>query len=238
MTNRVVIVTPTYNERENIKRHITTILKQGIPNLSIIIVDDNSPDGTAEIVRSCAASLPVTLIHRPKKAGIGSAYINGFQKAIRMGADFIFEMDADGSHQPETLPAFLNSARNADLVVGSRRIPGGSVRGWNTRRNLQSKAASLFAQRLLNLHTLDVTSGFRCWRSSVFKKIPLNQIRSNGYSFQLEILWWCERLGFSVKEIPIHFVDRRHGKSKLSPKEIFLFFSTVARLKFNAPPTN
>lgn len=234
----IYIIIPTYNEAGNIEKLLKTINTQNIPNLNIIIVDDNSPDKTARIAIEISKQLKlkVSTIERPSKQGIGSAYITGFKKAISEDADLVFEMDADLSHDPNMISNFIEESKNADAVTGSRRVEGGDVKGWNARRNIQSKVASGFARALLRLKTKDVTTGYRCYRSEVLKKIPLDKIKSNGYAFQLEILWWCEKLGFKIKEIPISFIDREHGKSKLSWIEIIKFFTTLARLLFKKTP--
>lgn len=237
---KTTIIIPTYNEAKNISRLITAISEQKIPNLNIIIIDDNSPDGTAKIVEGIQANSPthtITLISRPQKQGLGSAYILGFNKALENKSSLIFEMDADFSHDPQMIPKLIKTAQTADVIIGSRRITGGNVTGWNMRRNIQSRAAAFIARAALKLKTKDVTSGFRCYRKSVLKKIPLKNITSQGYAFQVEILWWCEKLGFSVKEIPITFIDRTHGRSKLSSLEMLKFFTTLLRLSFTPSPS-
>lgn len=281
MTNqKTIIIIPTYNEANNITALLQQIFALNVHHLSVVIIDDNSLDGTQDIVKALQKKYPINLIERPKKLGIGSAYIAGFDFALSQGADLIFEMDADGSHDPKMIPHFIHSLLSSgggisflerglseagsvrpllflgrgrtdpvsrqcresrvpqpkneipppSLIIGSRRIPGGNVAGWDKRRNAQSALASWCARTLLRLNTNDVTSGFRCYRADVLKTIPLKKITSNGYSFQVEILWWCERLGFTVKEIPIHFIDRKHGKSKLSISERIKFFITLLRL--------
>lgn len=238
-TGKTTIVIPTYNEADNIESLLDRIFSLHIPQCSVLIVDDNSPDGTAQKATTIAATnnYSAEILKRAGKLGLGSAYIAGFKHALEQGADRIFEMDADGSHSPDVLPKMIELSQTHDLVIGSRRVSGGNVTGWNTRRNLQSVAAASCARTLLGLHSHDVTAGFRCYRSEVLKKIPLNKIQSNGYAFQLEILWWVEKLGFSVKETPITFIDRQFGKSKLSHTEILKFFQTLFRLTFQKPTT-
>lgn len=232
-SHKIFIVIPTYNEKENIKNLIGKIFQQGILNLNIIVVDDNSPDGTGNILDTLVAKTSVRVIHRSNKLGIGSAYINGFNLALQNGADLIFEMDADLSHDPAALCHFLTAIENgAEVIVGSRRIPGGKIIGWGLSRILMSRGATQFSRLILGLKTFDVTSGFRCYKREVLEKIKIDTIKSNGYAFQEEILWRCEKYGFKIKEVPIVFVDRSRGKTKLSFMEVINFFITVLRLKF------
>lgn len=235
-----IIVIPTYNEAENIEKLIKKIFSLKIDGLEIIIVDDNSPDGTADIVdriqnadnriHDCHYS-QIHLIKRSKKTGLGSAYITGFKKALDIGADYIFEMDADFSHDPDDLPTLLQAAQTADLVIGSRKIPGGKIIGWGWNRKLTSNGAMWFSRLLLKLKTKDVTSGFRCFRRRVLETIPLDEIKSNGYAFQEEMLYRVQKAGFKIAETPVTFIDRRAGKSKLSKKDIIEFFLIILKLK-------
>ena len=224
------IIIPTYNERENIAELCERIFKNNPADVGIIFVDDNSPDGTAEIILVLAQKYPIVLIQRTVKLGLGSAYIAGFKRALANGADLIMEMDADLSHAPEDVARLIQAAQDADLVIGSRRVSGGKITGWNKRRHFTSAAATWFARLMLGLKTYDVTAGFRCYRRQVLEKINLNKIKSNGYAFQEEMLFLVERLGFHVKEIPVTFNDRARGKSKLSFRDIAEYFLTMARL--------
>ena len=227
------IILPTYNEAENLANLVAAIFKLQINNLNIIIIDDNSNDGTGKIADKLAEQYPLSVIHRQDKLGLGSAYIAGFKKALAQGADLIFEMDADFSHNPKDIPRLIHQAKMGyDLVIGSRRIAGGDVRGWSRRRNLQSKAAMAFARFILNLKTKDITAGFRCFNSRALKKINLYKIKSNGYAFQEEMVYLSEKRNFKIKEIPVTFIDRQFGKSKLSLKDVVEFFITIFRLKF------
>jgi len=230
-----IIIIPTYNESKNIERLLTKIFSLNIPNLEVIIVDDNSPDGTSQIVQKLTTSttlqLTTHLITRPSKLGLGSAYLTGFQKALSLGADYIFEMDADFSHDPDDIPRLLAAAQNADLVIGSRKVPGGKIVGWNFWRKFMSNGAMWLSRLFLGLRPHDVTAGFRCFKRRVLETIPLDEIRSNGYAFQEELLYRTQKLGFTIFEIPVTFIDRQKGKSKLSKKDIMEFFSIIIKLK-------
>lgn len=229
---KTVIVIPTYNESENIERLIRSIFALRIPGLEILVVDDASPDGTARIVQKLQDTFDIHLLQREGKLGIGSAYIAGFKKALSLGADLIFEMDADFSHDPHDLPQMIQKAKDADLVIGSRKIKGGNIIGWGLTRKLMSNGAMWFSRTILSLKTKDVTAGFRCFRRSVLETLNLDAIHSNGYAFQEELLYKTEQAGFSVAEIPVTFVDRQEGKSKLSKKDIWEFFLVMLKLKF------
>jgi len=228
------IILPTYNEKDNLTDLIEAILNLQIFNLHIIIVDDNSPDGTGRIADQLSQTHPgVSVIHREGKMGLGSAYIAGFKRALAVGADLIFEMDADFSHNPKEIPNFIKAIQEGyDVVVGSRRIPDGGILNWGIARNIMSKGAMWFSRLVLGLKTKDVTSGYRCYSQKVIKAINWGQIKSNGYSFQEETIFRCEKMSFKVKEIPIVFRDRVKGKSKLSKTEILNFFLTIIRLRF------
>ncbi len=227
------IVIPTYNEVENIEKLMQQIFALNIEQLNIIIVDDNSTDNTGQLADKLSQYYPITVIHRQSKLGLGSAYIIGFKKAFSLGAEIIFEMDADFSHNPKDLPTMIAAiSQGYDVVIGSRRIQGGNVEGWNWWRNLQSQAAMTFAKIILGLKTKDLTAGYRCYRVSALKQINLDKIKSNGYAFQEEMIYLCEKLNFKIKEIPVTFVDRQFGRSKLGLKDIVEFFITILRLRF------
>ena len=232
---KTLVVIPTYNERENIEMILMRILNLGVPDLHVLVVDDASPDGTGHFVDafSCANPGVVQVIHRTEKSGIGSAYLAGFRYGIDHGFEVMCEMDADGSHDPGTLPSLIEkiSSDSADVVIGSRRVRGGEIVGWGPHRHMMSHAAMLFARLALGLQTRDVTSGFRCYRTSVVKQLLHRTIRSNGYAFQEETVFYCEKLGFRIQEVPIVFKDRTKGNSKLSWKDIFEFFATIQRLR-------
>lgn len=228
----IFIIIPTYNEGENIEKLIKKIFNLGIQNLNVAIVDDNSSDGTGKKADELAKNFPVKVIHRPQKSGLGSAYKEGFKYALENGADLIFEMDADFSHSPQEIPNFIKTIKEGhDVVIGSRRIKGGKIIGWNIFRKFSSWGAMTISRVILNLKIYDVTSGFRCYKRKVLESIDLDKINSNGYAFQEEMIYLCEKKGFKIKEIPIIFFDRKFGKSKLSKKEIVEFFINLSKLK-------
>ncbi|MBP9694945.1 MAG: polyprenol monophosphomannose synthase [Candidatus Magasanikbacteria bacterium] len=232
MKNTVIVI-PTYNELDNIEPLLKAIFSLDIPNLAVVIVDDRSPDGTAEAVRKMIPDYPIFLIERNKKMGLGSAYIAGFKKALAVGADIIFEMDADFSHDPRDIPKLIASITNgADLAIGSRRIPGGKIIGWNRRRRFTSRGATWISRLLLGIKTKDVTAGFRAFKKEVLLSFPLDDIQSNGYAFQEELLYRVEKAGFKIAEIPVIFTDRQKGKSKLGRAEIVDFFVSIFKLRF------
>lgn len=233
---KICIVIPTYNEAKNIEKLINKIFALNIPELEILVVDDNSPDDTGEVVNRLLTidySQKLHLIKRLGKLGLGSAYIAGFKKALDMNADYIFEMDADFSHDPDDIPRLIEKMQNADLVIGSRKIPGGKVIGWGWTRKFMSNGAMWFSRLLLGLKTKDVTAGFRCFSKKVLQTIPLAEIKSNGYAFQEELLYRTEKAGFKITEIPVTFIDRQEGKSKLNKKDIWEFFIRMIKLKIS-----
>lgn len=232
---RLLICTPTYNERDNIERFVAGVL-QWAPEANILIIDDASPDGTGEIADRIASSdSRVSVLHRKGKLGIGTAYIEAFQLGLDRGYDLIAEMDADLSHDPAHLPAFLDAfASGADLVVGSRNIPGGGVTGWGPGRHFLSKGGSLYSRTILGLSVRDLTSGYKAFRAAVLRDIDLKTIRSEGYSFQIELTFRTVKRGFNVKEVPIHFVDRRVGQSKMSSKIFLEAVGMVWKLRYEA----
>ncbi len=229
---QTTVIIPTYNERDNIVNLINDIFAQPIENLKVIVVDDNSPDKTAELVVPAQTIYPnLYLIKRYNKLGLGSAYVAGFKKALALGADLIIEMDADFSHDPKDLSRLIEVCTDGfHLAIGSRKIKGGKIVGWNWRRKLVSHGAMLLARTFLRLRTKDVTAGFRCYRREVLEKINLDTIKSNGYAFQEEMLFRTQKNKFHIKEIPVTFTDRKLGKSKLSNKDVYEFFITIFRL--------
>jgi dolichol-phosphate mannosyltransferase len=232
---KTVIVIPTYNETENIAQLIKQIFSLNIAHLNILVVDDNSPDQTAQLVKTLQANFPkrLHLITRPGKLGLGSAYIVGFNWALRQKADLIFEMDADGSHDYSDIPKLIQPLveNTADVTIGSRKIKYGKIIGWNIFRHLASWGAMAITRLILGLKTKDVTAGFRGYRRQVLTKLNLNKIKTNGYAFQEEMIWLCEKKNFRIKEIPVTFKDRQRGQSKLNYKDIIEFFITLVRLK-------
>ncbi len=216
-----LVVVPTYNEVENVSRLIPDILAQDA-GLDVLVVDDASPDGTARAVRELAAfGTRVHLLERAGKLGLGSAYSAGFRWAIAAGYPLVFEMDADFSHDPASLPAFLREAASADVVLGSRYLHGITVVNWPLRRLVLSVGANLYARLITGLPVKDCTGGFKCFRREVLSALPLDRIRSDGYSFQIEVTWHCWKRGFRIREIPIVFEDRRIGVSKMNKKIIW-----------------
>jgi len=199
---------------------------------NVIIVDDNSTDGTAEEVCRLADSYDIILISRHSKAGIGSAYIRGFKEALKT-SDIIFEMDADLSHEPESIPLFLNMFPSHDVVIGSRYIPGGRIENWGLYRKSVSHGGNYLARKLLGLEISDITTGYRAYKKEVLSDIRLDSVKSDGYAFQAEILYRVWEKGYKIKEIPIVFRDRNAGRSKLSKVELVYFFSMCSRIFFH-----
>jgi len=225
------IIIPTYNEVENLPTLIKAIADLDLP-IKIIVIDDNSPDGTGQLAQSLSKKFPVQVVSRKSKQGIGSAYILGFNLALEQGAKYIMEMDADWSHDPKDIPHLLEAVRQgADLAIGSRRVAGGEIIGWGPVRKLMSRGAMDFSRLVLGLKTKDVTAGFRCYRREILSSLTLNKINSSGYSFQEELVFLIEKKGGKIKEIPVIFKDRSRGKSKLSFWEVVRFFYVVLLLR-------
>jgi dolichol-phosphate mannosyltransferase len=233
VAERALVVVPTYNERENITRLITTVLAQD-ERLEVLVVDDGSPDGTGEIVEDMAARDPrVHVLHRPKKMGLGTAYIAGFKWALQHDYAYIFEMDADFSHDPGHLPQFLAAVQESDLVLGSRYRKGKvTVVNWPMTRLILSYTANLYARFVTGLPLDDSTGGFKCFRRSVLEGIDLDAVRSNGYAFQIEMSFRAWQKGFRITEIPIVFVDRTEGQSKMSKRIVREAIWMVWRLRW------
>jgi len=214
-------VLPTYNEAENIEaivRAALTELARATPDHRILVVDDNSPDGTGQIAdRLAAESDRVEVLHRTAKDGLGRAYLAGFERALAGGADLVLEMDSDFSHDPKDLPRLIEAASGADLVLGSRYVPGGGVVDWGLSRRLLSRGGSWYARRILRVPIRDLTGGFKCFRRQVLETLDLGDIDTYGYGFQIELTYRAIQAGFEVREIPIVFRDRERGTSKMSP---------------------
>jgi dolichol-phosphate mannosyltransferase len=229
------VVVPTYNERENIGALIKRILE--LQRFRILVVDDNSPDGTAAIVAEIARSEPrVGLLSRPGKLGLGTAYIAGFRRALAEGASYIYEMDADFSHDPRYLPDLLEATETRyDLTLGSRYVPGGGTTDWGAIRKFISRGGNIYARAILGLPVMDATGGFRCYRRRVLETLDLGMIHSNGYSFQIEMVYRAMQAGFSIGETPIIFPDRRIGRSKMSRRIVLEALMTVWRLRLGRP---
>jgi len=226
-----VVVIPTYNERENIGQVIGAVFASGA-GCDVLVVDDNSPDGTGQLVDELARSRPgLDVLHRPERLGLGSAYIDGFRRVLEKGYQRVFSMDADLSHDPRYLPEFLAAAQRYDVVVGSRYLTGVSVVNWPIWRLGLSLTANAYARMVTGLPVRDCTSGFQCFRAEVLRRIHLEAIRTNGYSFLIELKYRALRAGFTVGEIPIIFVDRRRGTSKITRREIYASIATVWKLR-------
>jgi dolichol-phosphate mannosyltransferase len=233
LPERSLVIIPTYNERENITKIIPAALAQD-ENLDVLIVDDGSPDGTGAIVDQMAAENPrVHALHRSGKLGLGTAYVAGFKWALKHDYEFIFEMDADFSHNPEVIPKFLAAIQNADLVLGSRYQNGQiNVVNWPMSRLFLSYSANIYARRVTGLQVFDATGGFKCFRRRVLEAIDLDDVRSNGYAFQIEMTFRAWKKGFRIVEIPIVFVDRTEGTSKMSKKIVREAVWMVWRLRW------
>jgi dolichol-phosphate mannosyltransferase len=216
---RATVCLPTYNERENLERMVRTLGAHGV---SVLVIDDNSPDGTGELADRLAQELDyVSVLDRERKEGLGPAYLAGFRHALASGAELILEMDCDFSHDPADVPRLIEATENADLVLGSRYVEGGSIRNWGLLRRMVSAGGSFYARAILGVDVRDLTGGFKCYRRAVLETIDLDAISSRGYAFQIETTYRAIRAGFRVVEIPIAFVDREQGGSKMS-KMIFL----------------
>jgi len=230
------LILPTYNEADNLE----TIVRAALPHLAdaspehrILVVDDNSPDGTGAIADRLAGELgEVEVLHRPGKGGLGRAYLAGFARALAGGADLLLEMDSDFSHDPADLPRLIAAAREADLVLGSRYVPGGGVTDWGVLRRALSRGGCLYAQLLLGLPVRDLTGGFKCFRREVLEALDLDGVAADGYGFQIELTYRAIRAGFRVTEVPIVFRDRRVGQSKMSARIALEAVWKVPALRF------
>ena len=226
-----MILMPTYNERDNLALLVPAILEVHSA-LDILIVDDGSPDGTGELAESFAKHTDrVRVLQRGSKQGLGTAYVAGFRYALANRYEYIVQMDADFSHRPDDLPRLLRAAEEADLVIGSRNVPGGRVENWSLVRRFISKGGSLYARSLLGLSIKDCTGGFKCFHRSVLEKLDLDNVRSNGYGFQVEINHLCHRAGFRIVEVPIVFPDRTAGQSKMSMRIVVEAAGLVWKLR-------
>lgn len=229
---KIYIIIPTYNEAENLERIIGEILSLHL-SLNIIVVDDNSPDGTGVIAENLSQrDSRINVIHRARKAGLGTAYVEGFKQALDKHADLIFEMDADFSHDPNDIQSFIEAIKSADLVIGSRYLHGVRVLGWRFRRLFVSKMANIFVSHIMvNPKINDYTAGYRCYRRKVLESIDLNHIRSDGYAFQIEMTYRTFQKGFKVTEIPVIFKERASGESKISRYVVWEAFWMTLRMR-------
>ena len=214
---RVAVIVPTYNERANLEQ-IASRLRTAVPDADLLVVDDNSPDGTGEAADKLAAGdARIHVLHRPAKAGLGSAYIAGFRWALERGFDVLVEIDADGSHQPQELPALLAALEaGADLVIGSRYVPGGTVLNWPKSREVLSRGGNTYARVMLGIKVRDATGGYRAFRATALRQVGLDEVESQGYCFQIDLALRVIRAGLTVVEVPITFVERTQGASKMS----------------------
>ena len=229
---RATVCLPTYNESENLEPIVRALGEQGV---SVLVIDDNSPDGTGELADRLAGELGyVSVLHRPRKEGLGPAYLAGFRRALADGAELILEMDCDFSHSPGDVARLVAAATDADLVLGSRYVPGGSIGNWGLVRLIVSAGGSLYARLLLGVGVRDLTGGFKCYRREVLEAIDLDAIHSKGYAFQIETTYRALRKGFRVVEVPITFVDREQGHSKMSRAIVLEAVWTVPALRLRA----
>jgi dolichol-phosphate mannosyltransferase len=215
---RIVVIVPTFNERENLATIVGRI-RSSVPEADVLVADDNSPDGTGRVADELAqADTQVRVMHRLGKEGLGAAYLAGFAWALQEGYDVVVEMDADGSHQPEQLPRLLDGLRTADLVLGSRWVPGGRTENWPKSRQLISQGGSAYTRLMLGVPLRDVTGGYRAFRADTLRGLDLHEVASQGYCFQIDLAWRALQRGMTVREVPITFVERTVGTSKMSRK--------------------
>jgi dolichol-phosphate mannosyltransferase len=232
--SKAFVVIPTYNEQDNLQRLIEQVLQQDA-SLQVLVVDDNSPDGTGQLADELARTNDrINVLHRPGKLGLGSAYRDGFRCAMQLGADLLIEMDADFSHDPSILPIFLEQIKDHDLVIGSRYLNGISVVNWPLRRLMLSYGANWYTRLVTGLTIMDCTSGFKCFRRSLIELIDLDRVKSDGYSFQIEMHFRSAELGARITEVPIIFIDRRAGQSKMSKRIVREAVLMVWKLKLGS----
>lgn len=230
---KTLIIVPTYNEIENLPELVSQIHGE-VPHAHILVVDDNSPDGTGALADSLAAAdARVHVMHREGKLGLGTAYIAGFKWALARDYERVFEMDADFSHQPKYLPTFLEKAEEADLVLGCRYMKGGGTEDWTFMRRMISKGGNLYARVVMGLRFKDLTGGFKCFRREVLERLDLEAVRSKGYAFQIELTYRAHLAGFKIAEVPIIFPDRKLGQSKMSGRIVREAMLNVVKLRFD-----
>ena len=232
---KTIVVIPTYDEIKNVAPMAKAVLGAGVPNLELLFVDDNSPDGTGDAIEALMKTEPrIRCLHRAGKEGLGRAYVAGFAKALELGADLVIQMDCDFSHDPKDIQRLVEAATKADLVIGSRYVPGGSTPGWPFKRRLISRAGGLFIRMVTGMPLRDPTGGFKCWRASTLRKIDFATVGSKGYSFQLEMNHRTWKAGCVIREIPITFTDRVEGYSKITPGIATESIKIALRLRFAA----
>ncbi len=235
---RVVVVIPTYNERGNIEILVKKIVALDVPNLRIMVVDDNSPDGTGSVAEQLSGMYPISVVHRAHKEGIGPAYISAFQEIIRnRSADIIIQMDADLSHDPADILRMLDAISTCDIVLCSRYVVGGSTRNWDFLRRMVSRFGNFYSRVILQLPYRDITGGYKCFRVSALEAIPWRSLSSLGYNFQIEATYVAHKKGFRIREIPICFMERTRGKSKFNLAIILESFIKVILLRFRGKIT-
>ena len=232
---RPLVIVPTYNERDNLPVLIGRLL--AIPDVHVLVVDDNSPDRTGDLADTLAREHrnQITVLHRTGPRGLGLSYIDGMQHALTLDVTHVCQMDADLSHDPDDVPRLVAAAAHADVAIGSRYVPGGRIENWPVRRMVLSSFANRYVRTITGLRVADCTSGFRCWRREALARVPLDDIRSDGYAFLVEMLWAAVQRGCTVTEVPITFVERRHGASKLSNAVVWESAILPWRLAFRFP---
>ena len=232
---KTIVVIPTYDEIKNVAPMAKAVLGAGVPNLELLFVDDNSPDGTGDAIEALMKTEPrIRCLHRAGKEGLGRAYVAGFAKALELGADLVIQMDCDFSHDPKDIQRLVEAATKADLVIGSRYVPGGSTPGWPFKRRLISRAGGVVIRTVTGMPLRDPTGGFKCWRASTLRKIDFATVGSKGYSFQLEMNHRTWKAGCVIREIPITFTDRVEGSSKITPGIATESIKIALRLRFAA----
>lgn len=232
-TRRALICLPTYNERENLAA-IVAAVHAAVADVDVLVIDDDSPDGTGDLADALAAEDPrVKVLHRARKEGLGRAYLAGFAWALERGYPLVLEMDADFSHDPRHLPALLEAARTADLVLGSRYVSGGGTVNWTLGRKLVSRGGSAYARAILGVSVRDLTGGFKCFRREVLEALDLASVECSGYAFQIELTYRALKKGFTVVEVPIVFADRRVGRSKMSRRIVLEAMRKVWTMRFS-----
>lgn len=233
-SNRTLVILPTYNERANVATLLPAILHY--PDIDVLVVDDNSPDGTGDLVQAFGENYPdrVFLLNRPGKLGLGTAYVAGFRWALHHDYELVCEMDADFSHDPGMLPGLIAAAQTADLALGSRYVPGGGTTNWSVLREMISRSGSVYARHLLDLPYHDLTGGFKCFRRKVLESLDLSTLHSTGYAFQIELTYRVHQAGFTIREVPITFDERRNGKSKMSSRIVVEALVRVAQLRLTS----
>jgi dolichol-phosphate mannosyltransferase len=227
--DRILVVIPTYNERENLPRIVARV-RAATPEVDVLVADDNSPDGTGDVADALAAADPrIQVLHRPGKAGLGAAYLAGFEWALERGYDAVVEMDADGSHRPEDLPRLIEALADADLVLGSRWVAGGQVVNWPLSRKILSRGGNAYTRVMLRAPVRDATGGYRIFRASALHRLDLGAVESQGYCFQVDLVWRAVQRGLVVREVPIMFVEREIGTSKMSRAIVLEALAKVTR---------